>query len=122
MIQSHPTTSRLDQSDATGFPVLALSGYLEETLAKKLFATIETLLCEGKTDFIIDFGGCVALNSLATGILQTLTMKVEDFDGTLVLIRTTATMERVFELASIIPSAHLAPDVATAVALIKRLA
>jgi anti-anti-sigma factor len=122
MSSSHQMKSRIDVHATDEYPVVSLSGYFDESAANDLGTTIDSLLREGKTSLIIDFGACSAINSLAVGILQSLTMKiVEDFQGSLVLIRLSSTMERVFELAAIIPFAHPAPDLPTAVALMKEI-
>jgi anti-anti-sigma regulatory factor len=122
MSSSHLKKSHVELQAADEYPVIALSGYFDESLAVDLGATIDALLRDGKTSLIIDFGACSAINSLAVGALQSMTMKVvEDFQGSLVLIRLSSTTERVFELAAIIPFAHPAPDLPAAIALMKKI-
>ena len=121
MNQSKPMVSGLERLDSLEYPVIMISGYFEEKLANELATMVEGLLLEGKTDLVIDLGNCVAINSLAIGTLQSLTMKIEDFRGTLVLSKISTAMERVFELAFITPFAQVAPDVTGAISLLKEL-
>lgn len=103
-----------------GFPIVLLSGYFDEDLANLVVKKTEELLQAGKVNLIFDFTQCSAINSLAVGQLQFLTMRiVEDFRGHLLLSQLKPIMVRVFELAAITPYAEIAPNIEKAVELLK---
>ena len=111
---------RLQIEEREGIPVVFVTGYLQEQLAIELVREVDGLLRQDKSEMVFDFSACAAINSLAIGHLQAITMKVtEDFQGTLVLAGVSKTIARILELASIVPNAHLASDLTEALARLK---
>ena len=101
-------------------PILSVTGYFDENTAAVIDQKATEFLKAGKLSLIFDLSNCTAINSLAVGMLQHLTMLiVEDFQGHLVIATLQPIMIKVFELAMITPYASITSTNEKALSLIK---
>ena len=102
-------------SEIQGFPVLAVSGYLNGELAGDLQGKAAALLREKKVNIIIDLSACKVINSPGVSTLLDLVLNVqEDMQGMVVFCGLDPLKQKVFKMAGILPRAKVAPALADA--------
>ena len=110
----------IESNDVDGIPVIGIIGYFDDELGERMNTLALDIFRRGKTRFIIDFTGCITVNSLGVSHLFDLCLRaVEEFGGRIVLVRISSTMEELFDFTGILEKVDLAPSVQVGISLIR---
>ena len=108
---------RLTQSEDSGFPVVAFTGYCAKEGGEKLLAAIRALLAAGKNHIILDLTGCTLISSPGVAQLLTFSMEIiEDFRGRLFLVGLDNSKIDFLTMTGVIPFGEPVPTVEAALA------
>ena len=93
-------------------PIIQVSGYFEATTGEQVLSAGKTLLKKGKTALVLDISGCKVVNSPGISAILDLVLVVQDeFQGSIAIVGVNKLQHSVFEMAGIIPMAHLAESI-----------
>lgn len=101
MKTKNPAISKRRLQPAKVSDVVTVANPLDAAAAKQVTRAVARLLEHGLRECIVDMSGVTGVDSAGFGILIGALRKIEEMDGSAVVVSANATVRRLFEIAGI---------------------